>query len=689
MNAALLAALVFAVFALGYHFYSGFLARSIFALQADEPVPSRDHEDGVDFVPTRLHVLWGHHFASIAGAAPIVGPAIAVIWGWVPALVWVAVGTVCMGAAHDFSALVISARHGGRSIGDVAGQVIGPRARTLFLVIISVLIWVVLAVFAYIIATLFHSTPSSIFPINVQILIAMGLGTLVYRRGWPMFWPSILCYVALLVAIGYGGAFAAAYPAIAEIEISTWVWFLLLYSFVASVLPVWLLLQPRDYINSHQLVTGLLVLSAGLLVLRPTVVAPAFNLRPEGAPSLIPFLFVTIACGAISGFHGLVSSGTTSKQLARMTDARPIGYGAMLAEGFLGLMAVLAATAGFADASEWWTHYSSWGAANGLAAKLDAFVSGGARFVEVLGIPFETARTFMAVMVIAFAATSLDTAARIQRLVLAELGEAYQIRPLSNRFIAGGLGVGSALLLALTQGGGTGGLALWPLFGTTNQLVAGVTLLIVSIWLKRQGRNYFVTLIPMVLVAAVTAWAMAQNLIGYYRHLERHPEYRFHPIFNWFKEWCDDEFRHGEAFALIMRAHPQLLRGVNVAWIRFFLLAVYATMYVRDHSRPQLYEALGIDPTEFDFRVFDITTAISRQIFPLTLDTDHPKFRRGLERLRDHSLAIDAAKARGGVAGRLAQARHSAAAALVFTRLYLLPAKPNQAPETVRMAPAW
>ena len=520
MNAATLAALVFVVFALGYRFYSGFLSRQIFALDPNEPVPAWELEDGVDYVPTKLHVLWGHHFASIAGAAPIVGPAIAVIWGWLPAVLWVCLGTVFMGAAHDFSALVISARHRGRSIGDVAGEVVGPRVRTLFLIIISLLTWVVLAVFAFIIATLFVSTPSSIFPINVQIIVAMTLGWLVYKRGMPMFVPSLICYAGLLLAIFYGGAFVETFPVVTSISVTSWVVLLLAYSFVASVLPVWLLLQPRDYINSHQLVTGLAVLSAGLLVLRPEVVAPALNPSPEGAPSLVPFLFVTIACGAISGFHGLVSSGTTSKQLSRMTDARPIGYGGMLAEGFLGLMAVLAATAGFESAADWWAHYESWGAANGLAAKLDAFVSGGARFVAALGIPFETARTFMAVIVIAFAATSLDTGARIQRLVLAELGDAYAIKPLSNRFAAGAIGVGAALLLAVTQGNGQGGLALWPLFGTTNQLVGSITLLLVSIWLKRQGRAYLYTLVPMVMVATVTAWAMVGNLFDYYANFE-------------------------------------------------------------------------------------------------------------------------------------------------------------------------
>jgi carbon starvation protein len=230
---------------------------------------------------------------------------------------------------------------------------------------------------------------------------------------------------------------------------------------------------------------------------------------------MLPFLFITIACGAISGFHGLVSSGTTSKQIGCMTDAKPIGYGGMLGEGALGLLAVLAATAGFSSVAEWHVHYASWGAADGLSAKLGAFVHGGANFVAALGIPVETARTFMAVMVIAFAATSLDTGARIQRLVIAELAEAYGVRSLTNRYAAGTLGIAAALLLAVTQGGGQGGLALWPLFGTTNQLVAGVTLLVVSVWLQRQGRPVLYTLAPMILVAGATVASMAVNLVEY------------------------------------------------------------------------------------------------------------------------------------------------------------------------------
>jgi carbon starvation protein len=235
---------------------------------------------------------------------------------------------------------------------------------------------------------------------------------------------------------------------------------------------------------------------------------------------MIPFLFITIACGAISGFHGLVSSGTTSKQVSCMSDARPIGSGGMLGEGVLGLLAALAATAGFATRGEWHSHYESWGAANGLSAKLDAFVSGGANFVAALGIPVAAAQTFMAVMVIAFAATSLDTGARIQRLIIAELAEAYGVKSLTNRFAAGALGIAAALLLAVTQGGGQGGLALWPLFGTTNQLVAGITLLVVSIWLQKRGKPIVYTLVPMIAVAAATVWAMSGNVIGYFQHFD-------------------------------------------------------------------------------------------------------------------------------------------------------------------------
>ncbi|MFQ5702197.1 MAG: carbon starvation protein A, partial [Acidobacteriota bacterium] len=350
---------------------------------------------------------------------------------------------------------------------------------------------------------------------NIQIAVALLLGWLVYRRGVPVFWPSLVGFIILLAAVIFGARFAAWFPALSQMTVSTWVWILMIYSFIASVLPVWLLLQPRDYLNSHQLLTGLTLMILGVLVLHPTIKAPAINAHPAGAPPLLPFLFITIACGAISGFHGLVSSGTTSKQIACATDARPIGYGGMLGEGVLGMIAVLATTAGFATTSEWFTHYASWGAASGLSPKLGAFVTGGGSFIAALGVPAATAQTFVAVMVIAFAATSLDTGARIQRLIITELADAYRIKPLTNRYVAGTVAVGSAFVLALTQAGGKGGLVLWPLFGTTNQLVAGVTLLVVSVWLRRAARPVVYTLVPMLIVVVATCIAMIGEIHGH------------------------------------------------------------------------------------------------------------------------------------------------------------------------------
>jgi carbon starvation protein len=291
-----------------------------------------------------------------------------------------------------------------------------------------------------------------------------------------------------------------------EQQQTTWVVLLLIYSFVASVLPVWVLLQPRDYVNSHQLFVGLGALILGILVAHPAMVAPAFNVAPNDAPAIFPFLFVTIACGAISGFHGLVSSGTTSKQLACASDARPIGYGAMLGEGLLALIATLAVSAGLAD---WATHYDSFATAS--KGGISAFVQGAATFLMALGLPRDPAEVVIAVMVISFASTSLDTGVRIQRYILHELGETYGIKALSNRFLAGSVAVVLPLLLYLSGQEG----ALWPLFGATNQLLAGLSLVVVSVWLYRRGSLVMPVVIPMLFVLVVSAISMVFNLGSY------------------------------------------------------------------------------------------------------------------------------------------------------------------------------
>lgn len=233
-------------------------------------------------------------------------------------------------------------------------------------------------------------------------------------------------------------------PLFGQYQTMAWIVFLLVYSYIASILPVWLLLQPRDYINSHQLIVGLALLIGGLIIVQPPIVAPAFNLAPEGAPNWFPFLFITIACGAVSGFHGLVSSGTTSKQVACWKDVRPIGYGGMLGEGVLALLATLAATTGFSSLEGWHNHYGNWQGAKGLYSAIGAFVGGSSQFIAGLGISEELAATLIGVLIVSFAATSLDTAARIQRYVIAELGENWNVPVLKNRFTGAAIAVGSA-----------------------------------------------------------------------------------------------------------------------------------------------------------------------------------------------------------------------------------------------------
>ena len=504
MNAALVCIGGLAVFGLGYRFYSRYIADGVFGLRDDEPVPSRMHDDGVDHVPTNRHVLLGHHYASIAGAAPIIGPAVAVVWGWVPAVLWVVLGTVFMGAVHDFSTLVLSVRHKGKSIGTAIGTIIGPRTRPLFLLVILFLLMLVVAVFAKAIAGLFVRHPGSVIPINFEILVALVIGYLCYKRKSRLLWPSLGALVALYAMVWVGvHRPVSIHFYVGEHEAFVWVIALLVYSFVASILPVWTLLQPRDYINSHQLLVGLGALVAGIFVAQPEIVAPAFTSGPADAPAWFPFLFVTIACGAISGFHGLVSSGTTSKQLSCARDARLVGYGGMLGEGTLALIATLAVSAGLAD---WGTHYHSFSAA--ASHGVSHFVEGASSFLAALHIPRGMAEVVVAVLVISFAATSLDTGVRIQRYILHELGSVYRISFLENRYVASLIAVVLPFFLVLFGKAGE----LWHLFGGSNQLLAGLSLTMVSVWLYRDRRQWLVTGIPMVVVLVLSMIAMGTKV---------------------------------------------------------------------------------------------------------------------------------------------------------------------------------
>ncbi|MDH5682309.1 MAG: carbon starvation protein A [Spirochaetota bacterium] len=508
-----IAILVFGLtlFFVGAKFYSKFLAQKIFRLDPSFKTPAHQFKDGVDFVPTSRHVLFGHHFTSVAGAAPILGPAIAIIWGWVPALIWVVFGTILAGAVHDFGTLWVSGRHGGQSIGSLTGRIVSSRARILFLLVIFFLVVMVNAVFAMAIANLFIKYPGTVIPINIEIPLAILIGYLVYKKRQKIFWPSVIALLALYFFVWVGSYIPVTLPGDEWTQRITWIILLLAYGFIAASLPVWTLLQPRDYINSHQLFVGLGILYVGVILLNPEITAPQYN--PDAPTSWFPLLFITIACGAISGFHGLVSSGTTSKQLNKETDARYVGYGGAIGEGSLALMSILACVAAFGTSGEWKAFY---GSGIGVGQAIQAFVTGGAKFAAAWGIPEDIGQIFIGVMIISFAATSLDTSIRILKYVISEIGKQYQIKILQKGWLAALIGVVISGFLVLHDGEGKGGLLIWPLFGTTNQLMAGLSLLVVSLYLKYSRRPVVYVIIPMIFLLAMTSISMVIQLKTYF-----------------------------------------------------------------------------------------------------------------------------------------------------------------------------
>jgi carbon starvation protein len=508
----------FVLYLLGYRYYSRFLSRTLFALRRDSPTPAHAQEDGVDYVPTHRVVLFGHHYASITGLSPMLGPAIAVIWGWLPAMIWIVCGALLVGCVHDFGALVLSVRARGRSVGIVAEGLMGRRAKSLLHAIIFFGVSLAMGVFAFILGELFRPQfyPEAIVPSAVILALALVIGVAVRRHGFDLWRLIAAGFVLVLVAV----VLSPSLPVLWDSR-SGWIWLLLAYAWLASVLPVWTLLQPRDFLNSLLLYLGLGLTYVGFFVLRPEFVAPVVDASPPGAPSIFPFVFIVIACGAASGFHSLVASGTTSKQLDRETDARPIGYGAMIGESLLGLAAVLACTAGFSSTAAWRTSYASWDAMSGLGEKMGAFIDGAARFVSQLGLGEEYARTLIAVMVVSFALTTLDSATRLLRYNVEEIAQTVRLRPLGNRYVSSTLAVAAIAFFAFLEipvptPEGTAmrpaGLALWQLFGSTNQLLAGLALLLAALYLLERRRPSLPYLIPMGFMLVSTLTAMTIKL---------------------------------------------------------------------------------------------------------------------------------------------------------------------------------
>lgn len=508
-------------------------------------------EDGSDFVPTKKGVVFGHHFTSIAGTGPIVGPALAVIWGWLPALLWVLFGSIFIGAVHDFGALVISMRNKGQTVRDISGRVLSPRTRILFLGVLFMALTVVLAIFGLVIAAVFRMFPSSIFPCLIQIPIALVIGAWLHRKGINLLVPSLLALAIMYLSVAFGdvGFLRSFNSTLASWPVIAWVILLLVYSYAASVLPVWILLQPRDYINSLQLLTTLGLVVVGLIVAAVAgvgersleIVAPALRVgesAPAGAPWIFPFLFITIACGAVSGFHCLVSSGTSSKQLKCETDAQFVGFGSMLTEGFLAVLVILACVAGiglgvpemidgkesgktlFGEAA-YNSRYEDWQASGGLAQTVGAFVAGSSNFIRSLGMGGAFATALMGVFVASFGATTLDSACRLQRYVTQELASATGVRPLSNKhtatifavLLAGAVAAMPAPGVSYEIGNlGKGGLILWPIFGATNQLLGGLAFIVILFWMRRRNLPVWFVAIPAAFMLILPAIAMVSQL---------------------------------------------------------------------------------------------------------------------------------------------------------------------------------
>ena len=514
MSAAIAAVGAFLTYFLAVRFYSRFLAKRLFGVDPTRRTPAHRFRDGVDHVPTNRYVLFGHHWASITGLAPMLGPAIAVIWGWGPAMLWVVFGAILVGCVHDFSALMISLRARGTSVGKVAEGVIGPRAKLLFLIVIFFGIALAMGVFTIAIAGLFAGPQASaVLPSGGLMLGAAVIGWLVYRRGMRLGLLAGVGFLVLLVLIWMGHRYPLLWA-----NSGGWKVVLLAYAFIASVLPVWSLLQPRDFLNSLLLYLGLALAYVGFFLMSPEFAAPMVNAHPTGAPPLFPFVFITIACGAASGFHGLVASGTTSKQLDNESDASFIGYGGMVGESLLALLAVLATASGFASgkggtpAQAWQEHYGDWSKVSGGQA-LGNFIQGTASFIEELGIDHGLAMSFIAVFVVSFALTTLDSATRLLRYNVAEIGESVGLPLLKGRVPASLLAVLAIAFFAFYEVGGQPmGKVLWRLFGTTNQLLAALTLLTVTLYLYQRRRPLLYTALPMLFMMVTTLVAMVANL---------------------------------------------------------------------------------------------------------------------------------------------------------------------------------
>ncbi len=497
---------------IGYVFYGRVLDRKL-GVGKGAKMPSETEYDGVDYVPTKWTILFGHHFSSIAGAGPIVGPVIAALaFGWLPAFVWIVLGSVLIGGVHDYLSLVASLRHRGRSIGEVAREVISPATQRIFVAFIWLMLIYVLVVFLDLTASTFEANGGVATSSILFVALAILFGASIYRLRIPASVGSLIFVPLVFVAIPVGQLIPIDHvPAIAGDEGKTWSLLLVAYCYIASVTPVWVLLQPRDYLSSFLLFATVVVSAAGLLLGGFDIRYTAFAGFSSPLGPLFPVLFITIACGAVSGFHSVIASGTTSKQVAREQDAKKIGYGGMVTEGLVSLIALATVTmlaAGSPEVAAYKSHKMS---------AIAVFSSGVGRFLGAFGLPERLGSNFAALAVSTFLLTTLDTVTRLGRFLFHEF---FGIKRIGLRYFSSAVTLVLPAILVMLRFKDAAGnpvpawKAIWPVFGASNQLLAGLALLVVAIWLKKAGRSGAYVAIPTVFMFVVTFWGLAYVVVG-------------------------------------------------------------------------------------------------------------------------------------------------------------------------------
>ncbi len=519
MNGAILLMIGIALFAAAYFIYAKFIAKAL-GVDPSRPTPAHTLGDGIDFCPAHPMVLFGHHFATIAGAGPIVGPVLAAEFGWAAVALWVIVGCIFIGSMHDMVTLFLSVRHEGKSIGSIIEEVLGRPGKMIFLMFCFAALVLVMTVFTEQVAAVFVKNPEVATSSLLAIFEAILFGVCVYKFRWSIARASLVFVPVLFLLVWLGVMFPCDLVQLFGVTAATakliWIFVLFAYCFCASTLPVWLLLQPRDYLNSYLLYVMLAVGIVAVLAVNPTIQADAFTgfslpAGGGGTKYLFPLLFVTVACGACSGFHALVASGTTAKQLNSEKDIRPVGYGGMLLEGVVALLALIAvASRSQADLT------------TGLATlpPVKLFAQGLAGFCAQLGLPGDTAESFMLLAVAAFLMTSVDSCTRLARFIWQELWASSAqpqasaakpgvfVRLNGNMYFATAVVIAIGVYLLVLNPAIAGN--LWTMFASANQLLAALTLLTASLWLFKNHLKFYIAFIPMCFMLITSATAVAQ-----------------------------------------------------------------------------------------------------------------------------------------------------------------------------------